>query len=143
MLDPQTRTDFNMKNPMDRTGPFIDPDEIGDKGSFKKLNATQFDQDFQEDHDGFLDQMLVLNKPCPVYEDQVYLFGRIRKSQEIRSRNTEEFNWNHLRQAGLHHALGGKVMPLRLSTDKWLSNATSDDQVLMKYGNYLNVSYRP
>ena len=131
-----------MKNPMDRTGPF-DQDENGEKGSFKKLNATQFDQDFQEDHDGFLDQMLVLNKPCPVYKDQVYLFGRIRKSQEIRSRNTDEFNWNHLRQAGLHHALGGKVMPLRLSTDKWLSNATSDDQVLMKYGNYLNVSYRP
>ena len=86
--------------------------------------------------------MLVLNKPCPVFEDKVYLFGRIRKSQEIRSRNTEEFNWNHLRQAGLSHTLGGKVMPLRLSSDKWLTNATSDDQVLIKYGNYLNVSFQ-
>ena len=111
-------------------------------GEHKKFNTSQFEENFSEDHDGFLDQMLVLNKPCPVFENQVYLFGRIRKSQEIRSRNTEEFNWNHLRQAGLSHTLGGKVMPLRLSSDKWLTNATSDDQVLIKYGNYLNVSFQ-
>lgn len=86
--------------------------------------------------------MLVLNKPCPVFKEEVYLFGRIRKSQEIRSRNTEEFNWNHLRQAGLHHTVGGKVMPLRLSSDKWLKNTTSENQILLKYGKHLEVLYR-
>ena len=85
--------------------------------------------------------MLNLNKPCPVFDGKVWLFGRIRKTQEIRSRNTEEFNWNHLKQAGLHHTNGGKMMPLRLSTNDWLDNTVWDKTVLHTYGKYLEDTY--
>jgi len=105
------------------------------------LNEKEFRTDFSIDKDGFLDQMLNLNKPCPVYKDKVWLFGRIRKTQEVKSRNTDEFNWNHLRQAGLRHASAGKIMPLRLSSSEWLNNDVADQTPYKIYKDYLTTTY--
>ena len=41
------------------------------------------------DRSDFLDDMLNLNKPCPLYDENVFLFGRIRKTQEVVSHNTD------------------------------------------------------
>jgi len=116
-------------------------DEQDYENDYHQFDTDTFDDGFSVDTDGFLDAMLNLNKPCPIFDDKVWLFGRIRKTQEIRSRNTEEFNWNHLRQAGLHHSTAGKIMPLRLSSDKWLNNDMWDQNVLWKYGNHLKDTY--
>ena len=59
---------------------------------FGDLFRPVFDNTIKIDRTDFLDQMLNLNKPCPILDGKVVLFGRIRKTQEIISHNANHQN---------------------------------------------------
>ena len=69
----------------------LDPDSA-DQITFGDIFRPVFDQTIKIDQTDFLDQMLNLNKPCPILNDRVVLFGRVRKTQEIISHNTNHRN---------------------------------------------------
>lgn len=73
----------------------MNPDSA-DQITFGDIFRPVFEHTIKIDQTGFLDQMLNLNKPCPILNDgsdeRVVLFGRIRKTQEIISHNTNHQN---------------------------------------------------
>ena len=63
-----------------------------DQIKFGDIFRPVFDNTIKIDSTDFLDQMLNLNKPCPILDGKVVLFGRIRKTQEIISHNANHQN---------------------------------------------------